>query len=223
MSKILILSTAHAALGETGNRTGVWLEELAAPYYALKDAGHEITVATLGGKPIPVDPNSEPQGDGADARFKKDGAAMALLDAPASLSDQQPADFDAVLIPGGHGAVWDLAASDEVAQFLSAAWEQGKVLASVCHGPAAFVGVEVGGEPLVKGRKVSAFTDSEEKGTGLETVVPFLLETRLRELGADFQPGPDMEPKAVQDGRLISGQNPMSSDRVAELLIAQLD
>lgn len=170
-----------------------------------------------------MDPNSEPQGDGADARFKKDAAAMALLEAPASLSDQRSGDFDAVFIPGGHGAVWDLASSDEVAQFLSAAWEKGKVLASVCHGPAAFVGVEVNGEPLVKGRKVSAFTDSEEKGTGLEAVVPFLLETRLRELGADFQPGPDMEPKAVQDGRLISGQNPMSSDKVAELLIAQLD
>lgn len=222
MSKILILSTAHAELGDTGNKTGVWLEELAVPYYALKDAGHDVTVATIGGAPIPVDPNSEPEGDGADARFEADEAAMEILSSPAALSEQDPSAFDAVFVPGGHGAVWDLAASDEVARFLSAAWADGKVLASVCHGPAAFVGVEADGRPLVKGRKVSAFTDSEEEGTGLKDVVPFLLETRLRELGADFQPGPDMEPKAVEDGRLITGQNPMSSGKVAELLVARL-
>lgn len=222
MSKILILSTAHGELGDTGNKTGVWLEELAAPYYALRDAGHEVTVATIGGAPIPVDPNSEPEGEGAAARFKDDPDAMALLRKPADLSDLSPDSFDAVFVPGGHGAVWDLAASGEVADFLAETWRQEKPLASVCHGPAAFVGVEIDGVPLVKGRKVSAFTDSEEEGTGLQNVVPFLLESRLRELGADFQPGPDMQPKAVVDGRLITGQNPMSSEEVARLLSDQL-
>jgi len=222
MSKILILSTAHARLGDTGNKTGLWLEELAAPYYILRDAGHEVTVATIGGAPIPVDPNSEPEGEGAAARFEDDPAAMALLTGPANLSDLSPDAFDAVFVPGGHGAVWDLAGSDEVARFLAETWQQGKPLASVCHGPAAFVGVEIDGVPLVKGRKVSAFTDSEEEGTGLQDVVPFLLESRLRELGADFQPGPDMQPKAVADGRLITGQNPMSSEEVARLLSDQL-
>ncbi|SNT26663.1 type 1 glutamine amidotransferase domain-containing protein [Tropicimonas sediminicola] len=225
MKKILILSTAHADLGDTGNKTGVWMEELATPYYALKDGGHDVTVATIGGAPIPVDPNSEPKGDdAADSarRFADDPEAMAVLKRPQKLSDQSPQDFDAVFIPGGHGAVWDLASSDEVARFLSDTWAGGKLLASVCHGPAALVGVEAEGEPLVKGRKVSAFTDSEEEGTGLKDVVPFLLETRLRELGADFQPGPDWQPKAVADGGLITGQNPMSSEAVAKLLMEHL-
>jgi putative intracellular protease/amidase len=225
MSKVLILSTAHARLGETGNKTGVWLEELAAPYYALKEAGHEVTIASLAGAPIPIDPNSEPEGEDAapDARrFKQDGDAMAALNAPADLAGIQPEDVDAVFVPGGHGAVWDLAHSDAVANFLAQVWQQDKILASVCHGPAALVGVKIDGEPLVKGRRISAFTDSEERGVGLEEVVPFLLESRLRELGAEVETGPDMEPKAVADGRLITGQNPMSSEEVARLLVKAL-
>ncbi|WP_421788375.1 type 1 glutamine amidotransferase domain-containing protein [Hyphobacterium sp.] len=226
MAKVLILSTAHSALGDTGKKTGVWLEELAAPYYALKGKGHSVTVASLDGKPIPIDPGSEPEGENAAeaaVRFRSDGAALAQLQSPARLEDQSPDDFDAVFIPGGHGAVWDLADSRAVADFLADMWSNGKVLASVCHGPAAFVGVEVDGAPLVKGRKVSAFTDSEEDSTGLTDVVPFLLESRLRELGAEFYGAADYTPQAVSDGRLITGQNPMSSDRVAELLLAALE
>ncbi|MFC3612131.1 type 1 glutamine amidotransferase domain-containing protein [Lutimaribacter marinistellae] len=225
MSKILIISTAHDALGNTGNKTGVWLEELAEPYYTLTDAGHEVAIASIGGAPIPIDPNSEPeQDDSSEAarRFKGDNAAMALLQAPANLSDQKAAEYDAVFIPGGHGAVWDLASSEEVAVTLAKAWEAEKIIASVCHGPAALVGVEVQGRPLVQGMKVSAFTDAEEKAMGLEEVVPFLLETRLRELGAEFQPGDNFQPKAVADGRLITGQNPSSSKEVASLLADRL-
>lgn len=225
MSKILFLSTAHDQLGDTDHKTGVWLEELAVPYYALKDAGHDVVVATLGGAPIPIDPNSQPEGDDvpeAVRRFQQDAEAQAVLKKPAKLSDQSPEALDAVFIPGGHGACWDLASSPEVARFLSEVWQKGKLLASVCHGPAALVGVEVDGAPLVKGRKVSAFTDSEEEATGLTDVVPFLLETRLRELGADFQAAGDWQPHAVVDGRLITGQNPMSSEAVAKLLLEKL-
>lgn len=225
MSKVLILSTAHGQMGDTGNKTGVWLEELAVPYYALKDAGHEVVVASIGGATIPVDPNSEPEGDDANEtakKFRNNADDMALLENPQSLADQNAADYDAVFVPGGHGAVWDLASSTDVAEFLSEAWSKDKVLASVCHGPAAFVGVHDGDAPLVKGRKVAAFTDSEEEATGLQEVVPFLLETRLRELGADMQIGADWQPKAVADGRLITGQNPMSSEEVAKLLVEKL-
>lgn len=225
MAHVLIISTAHDTLGDTGNKTGVWLEELAAPYYALLDAGHDVTVATLAGDPIPVDPASEPGDDGAETarRFKADEAAMARLSDPKSLSDVSPESFDAVYIPGGHGAVWDLSASDELAAFLAMVWVQEKPIASVCHGPAALVRVEIDGQPLVYDKRVAAFTDSEEKGTGLTDVVPFLLETRLSQLGAQIHKAGDMQPNAVADGRLITGQNPMSSDKVAELLVAALD
>ncbi|TRD23303.1 type 1 glutamine amidotransferase domain-containing protein [Palleronia caenipelagi] len=225
MSKILIISTAHSEMGDTGEKTGLWLEELAAPYYALKDGGHDVTVATLGGKTIPIDPNSDPeQNDAGEAaeRFAKDADAMAILNAPAVLAEQDLATYDAVFVPGGHGVVWDLADSDEVADLLSRAWKADKIIASVCHGPGALVGVEVDGAPLVRGKAVSAFTNSEEETTGLTGVVPFLLETRLRELGADLRKGPDFKPHAVRDGRLITGQNPQSSVKVAELLIDAL-
>lgn len=225
MSNVLILSTAHGDLGDTGKKTGVWLEELAAPYYALKGAGHSVTIASIDGNAIPIDPGSEPDGeDAADVaqRFRSDGAALSQLESPASLGDQSAGDFDAIYIPGGHGAVFDLAGSQAVADFLADAWKQGKIIASVCHGPAAFVGVEIDGEPLVKGKKVSAFTDSEEDASGLTDVVPFLLESRLRELGADFRKADDYTPQAVADGRLITGQNPMSSEKVAQLLTQQL-
>ncbi len=225
MSNILILSTAHDALGETGNKTGVWLEELAAPYFALCDGGHKVTLTTIGGAPIPIDPNSEPSDEDSSEsarRFKGNNDAMALLDKPARLSDQSPGDFDAIVIPGGHGAMWDLAESGEVAAFLAEAWRQEKVIASLCHGPAALTGVEIDGQPLVKGMKLAAFTDAEEQAMELDGVVPFLLESRLREQGAEFQPGDNFQSKTVVDGRLITGQNPASSDALSVLLMERL-
>lgn len=226
MAKILILSTAHDAMGETGKKTGVWYEELATPYYAFTDAGHEVHVATLDGSAIPIDPNSDETG--ADApesviRFRGDDAAQSVLNAPAKLSNFTPESVDAVYIPGGHGAMWDLAESDALAAFLRDAWEAGKVVASVCHGPAAFVNFrDANGEPVVKGRKVAAFTDSEENAVGLADVVPFLLETRLRELGAEFDGVADWQPHAVADGKLVTGQNPASSGPAADLVLKAL-
>ena len=226
MARILILSTASDALGETGKPTGVWYEELATPYYAFTDAGHEVTLVTLGGKPVPIDPNSDVAGDEAPAsvsRFRDDAAATALLAAPGWLEAEDIAEYDALYIPGGHGAMYDLAESDLVAEVIGKAWDQGKIVASVCHGPAAFSkAVDAEGTPIVKGRKVSAFTDSEERGVGLAEAMPFLLETRLRELGADFDGVADWQPHSVVDGRLVTGQNPASSDGAAEKVLALL-
>lgn len=226
MARILILSTASEVLGETGKPTGVWYEELATPYYAFTDAGHEVTLVTLGGKAVPIDPNSDATGEDAPAsvsRFRDDEAASALLAAPAKLEDQDIASYEALYIPGGHGAMYDLAESDLVAEVIGKAWDQGKIVASVCHGPAAFAkATDADGAPIVKGRKVSAFTDSEENAVGLADTVPFLLETRLRELGAEFEGGADWQPHSVADGRLVTGQNPASSEGAAEKVLALL-
>lgn len=226
MAKILILSTAHDAMGETGKKTGVWYEELATPYYAFQDAGHEVHVATLDGSPIPIDPNSDETGQDAPesvTRFRGDQQAQSALEAPRKLAEFTAGGIDAVYIPGGHGAMWDLAESDQLAGFLRDAWESGKIVASVCHGPAAFVNFrDAAGAPVVKGRKVAAFTDSEESAVGLADVVPFLLETRLRELGPEFDGIADWQPHAVADGRLITGQNPASSGPAADLVLKAL-
>ncbi len=226
MSRILFIVTTARTMGDAPQPTGVWLEELAVPYYALKDAGHDVQVATLNGLAIPVDPNSDvPDAEAPDAvrRFRRDPDAVAALAAPADLARLEPERFDAVFVPGGHGVMWDLASSERVATMLGAAWDSGAVVASVCHGPAALVNVsDATGAPLVRGRTVSAFTDSEERGAGLDDTVPFLLESRLRELGARFSAGEDWAPHAVQDGRLITGQNPASSEAVARKVIAAL-
>ncbi|TMV91191.1 type 1 glutamine amidotransferase domain-containing protein [Thioclava sp. BHET1] len=226
MARILILSTAAEALGDTGKSTGVWYEELATPYYAFLDAGHEVKLVTLAGKPVPIDPNSDVTGDDAPAsvtRFREDAAASALLANPGRLEDEDVTAYDALYIPGGHGAMYDLAESDVAAKAIGAAWDGGKVVASVCHGPAAFAKVvDKDGVSIVKGRKVSAFTDSEERGVGLADAVPFLLETRLRELGAKFESVGDWQPHAVVDGRLVTGQNPASSEAAAEKVLALL-
>ena len=226
MARILILSTASDVLGETGKPTGVWYEELATPYYAFTDAGHEVTLVTLGGEEVPIDPNSDVTGEDAPAsvtRFRADDAATALLAAPAKLEDQDIAAFDALYIPGGHGAMYDLAESDLVAEVVGKAWDQGKVVASVCHGPAAFSkAVDASGAPIVKSRKVSAFTDSEERGVGLAEAMPFLLESRMRELGAAFESVDDWQPHSVADGKLVTGQNPASSEGAADKVLALL-
>ncbi|MBY6160311.1 type 1 glutamine amidotransferase domain-containing protein [Mameliella alba] len=226
MARILVLSTASDVLGDTGKSTGVWYEELATPYYAFLDAGHEVTLVTLGGKAVPIDPNSDVTGDDAPAsvtRFRADDKAVALLAKPGRLEDEDVTAYDALYIPGGHGAMFDLATSDLVAKVIGTAWDNGKVVASVCHGPAAFAkAVDANGDPIVKGRKVSAFTDSEEEGVSLVEAVPFLLETRMRELGAKFESVGDWQPHSVVDGRLVTGQNPASSDGAAEKVLALL-
>ncbi|MCT4370829.1 type 1 glutamine amidotransferase domain-containing protein [Yangia mangrovi] len=226
MAHILILSTAADVLGDTGNPTGVWYEELASPYYAFLDAGHEVTLVTLGGKPVPIDPNSDLTGEEAPAsvtRFRADAEATALLSNPGRLEDEDVTTYDALYIPGGHGAMFDLAESALAAKVIGKAWDSGKVVASVCHGPAAFAKVvDANGDPIVKGRKVTAFTDSEEEAVGLLEAVPFLLETKLRELGADFESVGDWQPHAVADGRLVTGQNPASSEAAAKKVLELL-
>ncbi len=226
MARILILSTAADVLADTGKPTGVWYEELSSPYYAFLDAGHDVTLVTLGGKAIPIDPNSDVTGDDAPAsvtRFRADADATALLEQPGRLEDQDVTAFDALYIPGGHGAMFDLAQSALAASAIGKAWDSGKIVASVCHGPAAFAKVvDANGDSIVKGRKVTAFTDSEEAAVGLVEAVPFLLETKLRELGADFECVDDWQPYAVVDGRLVTGQNPASSEDAAQKVLALL-
>ncbi len=220
---VLIIATTHEDLGGTGHATGLWFEELTTPYYAFTDAGAQVTIASLPGCDIPIDPRSEDargKNPASVERFLDDGYAMAQKRNSIKLVDISPDNYDVIFIPGGHGAMWDLASSRELGDFLTKAWAKGKIISSVCHGPAGLVNVrEVDGKPLVAGKKVSAFSNSEEDTSGLAEVVPFLLETRLRGLGADYRSGPDFQAFAVRDGRLITGQNPESAGKVAELVL----
>lgn len=222
-SKILIVVTSHGTLGTTGTKTGFWLEELAVPYAVFVDAGATVDLASPAGGRPPADPKSE-GGTGADvARFLADPTATAKLAATRRLSDVDPADYDAVFVAGGHGVMWDLADDPAVAAVLSAFWARGAVVAAVCHGPAALVGARAtDGAPLVAGRRFAAFSDEEERAVGLAEVVPFLLERRLTDLGGRYERGPIWAPFAVRDGKLVTGQNPASSRRVAEEVLVAL-
>ncbi|MEM8577970.1 MAG: type 1 glutamine amidotransferase domain-containing protein [Pseudomonadota bacterium] len=218
----LILLTSHGVLGQTGKPTGFHWVEMATPYFALRDAGFEITFASpVGGRP-PSDPGSaDPETREADVnRFIADAAAMDALERTIPLRDLNGANFDVIYIPGGHGTMWDLAQTGEVAARIAEGWEAGAVVGSVCHGPAALTECYLSdGTPLVAGRKVCAFTDAEERAVELDNVVPFLLETRLRALGAQFEcNGEVFGPHVAKDGRLITGQNPASVPTLARAL-----
>lgn len=220
--KILIVLTSHAQIGETGRSTGVWIEELTTPYYAFIDAGAEVDLASTAGGEVPVDPGSMAEADRPKSvvRFIADAPAVEKLKHSLKVDDLSAEPYDAIFLPGGHGTMWDLPASTALADLLSTAFAAGKVVSAVCHGPAGLVNVkDTEGKPLVAGRKVSAFTNSEEEAAGLTHAVPFLLETRIRELGALYERGPDFQPHAVRDGNLVTGQNPSSSTRVAELVL----
>lgn len=222
---ILMVLTSHAELGESGKKTGFWLEEFAAPYYALKDAGHEITLASpKGGRP-PLDPKSDAPDAQTDAtkRFKGDGAAQAQLAATEVLADIDASMFDGVFYPGGHGPMWDLAEDGDSKALIEETLAAGKPVALVCHAPAALKNVKTSdGAPLVRGRKVTGFTNGEEDAVGLTDVVPYLLEEMLKAKGATYSKGPDFEPYVVADGLLITGQNPASSGPAAEALMKAL-
>lgn len=223
---VLIVATSHNTM-DNGHPTGVWAEELASPYNAFVDAGAKVTIASVKGGPIPFDPRSvnggEPQPDSVQ-RFLADRAAMQAVQATAAIADTDIAGVDAIFLPGGHGTMWDLPGSAALATRIARLFEAGRPVAAVCHGPAGLVGVTLGdGTPLVRGRRVSAFTDSEEEKVGLARAVPFLLESRLRQLGAVFVAAADFQPHALRDGNLITGQNPASSDAVAELLLQALN
>ncbi|WP_288806576.1 type 1 glutamine amidotransferase domain-containing protein [uncultured Novosphingobium sp.] len=220
--KVLFVLTSHARVGETDRPTGVWIEELTTPYYAFIDAGAEVDLASIAGGEVPLDPGSMAEADRPKSvsRFLADSLTVEKLRHSLKLDDLGPGSYDAIFLPGGHGTMWDLPMSSALADLLSAAFASGKVVAAVCHGPAGLVSARDGaGSPLVAGRKVSAFTNSEEEAAGLAESVPFLLETRLRDLGALYESGPDFQPHAVRDGNLVTGQNPASSARVAELVL----
>jgi putative intracellular protease/amidase len=217
--------TSHDELGDTGDKTGFWLEEFAAPYYVLKDAGHDITLASpAGGKP-PLDPKSdEPDAQtAATERYKKDSEAQGQLASTEKLADVDVASFDGVFYPGGHGPLWDLAESAVSKAVIEDTLAAGKPVALVCHAPAVLKNVTApNGDPIVKGRKVTGFTNQEEDAVGLTDVVPFLLEDVLIEQGGTFSKQGVFEPYVVQDGLLITGQNPPSSEPAAEKLLEAL-
>lgn len=224
--RVLIVATSHARMGETDAPTGLWVEELAVPYYRFLDAGLEVVLASPLGGQAPLEPKSiQPIGenDPASERFLADPAARAATAATHRLAELDAAQFDAVFFPGGHGTMWDLPVDASVRAAVETAEAAGKVIAAVCHGPAGLVAaLRPDGQPLVAGRRVTAFTNAEEDAVGLSGVVPFLLETRLRELGGVFHAGPDWQPHAIRDGRLITGQNPASSAAVADHVLQAL-
>ena len=222
--KALILTTSVGQMGENGKPTGFYWEELALPYFALIDDGIEVDFANLKGGMPPPDPESakiENRGPEVQ-RFMEDATAMAALDASLPLASVKVEDYVAVYLPGGHGTMWDLAQTPSVATLVANAFDRGAIVAAVCHGGAALVNAKLAsGEALVKGRRVNSFTDAEEKAAGLATTVPYLLESALREKGAVFEGNPEnFQPYAVQDGNLITGQNPASTPAVAKLLMA---
>jgi putative intracellular protease/amidase len=219
--KILMVLTSHDQLGNTGRKTGFWLEEFAAPYFVFKDAGVELTLASPKGGQPPVDPKSDlPENQTpAMARFKQDKAAQKALSQTVKLADMKSDDFDTVFYVGGHGPMWDLAESPESIALLESFYNTDKVIALVCHSPGVLRHVMYQGEPLVKGKRVTGFTNEEEEEVQLTHVVPFLVEDELKRLGAKFEKKPSWQPFSIVDGRLITGQNPASSTSAAKALI----
>lgn len=223
--KILMVLTSHDRLGDTGRKTGFWLEEFAAPYYVFKDAGAEITLASPAGGQPPADPSSDSDNAQTDdtRRFKEDVEAQKALANTRKLAEIEAEDYDAVFYPGGHGPLWDLAEDKHSIELIQTMWRAGKPVAAVCHAPAAFRHTRgADGKPLVKGRKVTGFSNSEEAAAGLTDVVPFLLEDQLVQLGGQYAKGDDWSSFVEVDGRLITGQNPASSAAAAKALLDQL-
>lgn len=222
--KVLIVLTSHSELGNTGEKTGFWVEEFAAPYYVLADAGAELTLTSPKGGQPPIDPKSELPDFQTEAthRFDKDTELQNRLAQTIKLSEVNAADYDAVFYPGGHGPMWDLANDTTSIQLIETFLQQQKPIALVCHAPAALVKVkDENGDPLVKGKQVTGFSNSEEDAVQLTDVVPFLLEDELKRLGGVYSKGADWGPYVKKDGLLITGQNPGSSQEAAlELLKA---
>ena len=221
--KALILTTSAHEMGVGGKPTGFYWEELAAPYFALTDAGIAVQFANGTGGMPPADPGSaKPENRSPEVtRFMADASAMAALDASLAVSAVKAEEYVAIFLPGGHGTMWDLAQTPAVGALVAQAFDRGAVVASVCHGAAGLVNETLAsGEPLVKGRRVNSFTDAEEQAAGLATTMPYLLETALRNKGAIFEGNPaNFSPYAVQDGHLITGQNPKSTDAVTKLMM----
>ena len=222
---ILMVLTSHDQLGDTGEKTGFWLEEFAAPYYALKDAGADVVVASPKGGQPPLDPKSDaPDAQSDDTRrFKDDADAQAVLASTVRLDSVDAADFDAVFYPGGHGPLWDLAEDPVSIRLIEAFAAADKPVGVVCHAPGVLKSVKgADGASLVKGRKVTGFTNTEEEAVGLTDVVPFLVEDMLKANGGDYSKGADWSSYVLTDGKLVTGQNPASSREAAEALLKLL-
>ena len=219
--KILMVLTSHDQLGDTGRKTGFWLEEFAAPYFVFRDAGIELTLASPKGGQPPVDPKSDlPENQTpAMARFKQDKAAQQALAQTVRLADMKEEDFDTVFYVGGHGPMWDLAESTDSIALIESFYDSGKPVALVCHSPGVLHRVTYKGAPIVKGKRVTGFTNTEEEEVHLTNVVPFLVEDELKRLGGIFEKAPNWQPFAIVDGRLITGQNPASSTVAAQALL----
>ena len=223
--KILMILTSHDQLGNTGKKTGFWLEELAAPYYVFKDAGAEIVLCSPKGGQPPLDPVSDVEDAQTDdtRRFKKDPAAIEALAHTKRLAEVSGEGFDAVFCPGGHGPLWDLAEDKHSIRLIESMFAAGKPVSAVCHAPAVFLHTKsADGSPLVQGRKVTGFTNTEEDAVQLTSIVPFLIQDMLEANGGLYQKGADWQSFVVTDGHLITGQNPASSAASARAVLAQL-
>jgi len=221
--KILFIATSHEKMGDTGNKTGVWLEELATPYYIFKDAGIEVTIASPNGGQVPVDPRSLSimMATSKTKRFLKDPEAMNSLSHSILLEGIRADDFDGAFVPGGHGPLWDIADNKTVKQLLEAFFNESKVIGAVCHGVAALLSLQNDkGELVIKGKQITGFSNSEEESGGLVGIVPFLLETELLSHGALYTKGPNYIGFVAVDGNIVTGQNPASSDGVAKKMVA---
>lgn len=224
--KVLMVLTSHADLGDTGEKTGFWVEEFAAPYYSFIDAGIEVVLASPAGGQPPIDPKSELEDfqTAATKRFEQDKETQNKLAQTHLLSDMTASDFDAVFYPGGHGPLWDLTHNEDSINLIQSFLNENKYVSAVCHAPAVLLNVtDKSGEYVIKGKVVSGFSNSEEEAVQLTNVVPFLLEDELLKRGADYQRVSDWNEFAVQDGLIITGQNPASSVLVAEKLLSQLN
>ena len=223
--KILIVLTSHSELGDTGKKTGFWVEEFAAPYYELADVGTEITLASPKGGQPPIDPSSQLAAAQTKftQRFDKDEPLKKKLAHTIKLSEINAADYDAVFYPGGHGPLWDLVKDTNSIALIEAFQQQGKPMALVCHAPCALLKAKLpNGDPLIKGKKVTGFSDTEEAAVKLTKVVPFLLEDELKKAGAHYSKGPDWGVYVQTDGLLVTGQNPASSAEAAKALLKLL-
>ena len=223
--KILMVLTSHDQLGDTGKKTGFWLEEFAAPYYVFKDAGADVTLASPRGGQPPLDPVSDAPDAQTEStrRFKSDPAAQAALASTRVLADVRADGFDALFYPGGHGPLWDLAEDAHSIALIESMAAAGKPVATVCHAPGVLRRAKAhDGSPLVKGKNVTGFANTEEEAVKLTKIVPFLVEDMLVEHGGHFSKGPDWQAHIVVDGKLITGQNPASSEAAARAVLAQL-
>jgi putative intracellular protease/amidase len=216
--------TSHDKLGDTGRKTGFWLEEFAAPYFVFRDAGVDLTLASPKGGQPPIDPKSDlPENQTqAMARFKKDDVAKKALARTAKLADVEAEDYDTVFYVGGHGPMWDLVDNPDSIRLIEEFYDSGKPVAAVCHSPAVFHRAMHEGAPLLKGKRVTGFTNGEEESVHLTKVVPFLVEDELKKVGGLYEKAPDWQSLAIVDGRIVTGQNPASSAAAANSLLTVL-